>query len=137
MPAVVRGIHYVSGTVSMDHDGQPQREAPTRGDVQKFTAGLAPDETAALLGRARPAPRARQREAAGSAAGPPVYASWEDFLDRTTPAARMAWCRKKAMRANRSRLMSGAPDMKITGADVWALLRMAVKGHQEVPGGRS
>ena len=49
MPAVVRGIHYVWGTVSTDHDGRPQREAPTREEVLKFAAGLAPDEAAALL----------------------------------------------------------------------------------------
>src|ERR1700693_55829 len=96
------------------------REGPTREEILKFAAGLAPDEAAALLSRARPAPRVPEPEAAGAAAGPPAYASWEACLDRTTPAARMAWCRKKAMRANRPRLMSGPPDVKITGADVWA-----------------
>src|SRR5882757_5196540 len=109
----------------MDHDGRPQREAPTREEVLRFAGGLAPDEAAALLARTRPAPRVPEPEAAGSAAGPQAYASWEDFLDRTTPAVRMAWCRKKAMRANRSRLMSGAPDVKITGADVRAVLETA------------
>jgi hypothetical protein len=37
----------------------------------------------------------------------------------------MAWCRKKATRANRPRLMSGPPDVKITGVDVWAVLEAA------------
>jgi hypothetical protein len=111
--------------LSMDGVGRPQREAPTREEMLKFAAGLPLGEAAALLARARPAPRVPEPEAAGPAAGPQVYASWEDFLDRTTPAVRMAWCRKKAMRANRSRLMSGAPDVKIAGADVWAVLEAA------------
>jgi hypothetical protein len=75
MPTVVRGIHYVWGTVSTDHDGQPQREAPTREEVLNRAAGLAPDEAAAVLAGVRPVPRVPEREAAGSAARPPVYAS--------------------------------------------------------------
>lgn len=45
----------------MDHDGRPQREAPTREEALRFAAGFAPDEAAALLARTRPAagPRAR------------------------------------------------------------------------------
>jgi hypothetical protein len=58
-------------------------------------------------------------------AEPPVYASWEDFVSRTTPAQRMAWCRAKAKKANRPRLMSGPPDVKIKGEDVWAVLKAA------------
>lgn len=42
----------------------------------------------------------------------------------------MSWCQKKATRANRPRLMSGPPDVKITGADVWAVLE-AAKGRCE------
>jgi hypothetical protein len=131
----------------MDHEGRSQREAPTREEVLKFAAGLAPDEAAALLARARPAPRVPEPEGTGLAAGPPVYVSWEDFLDRTTPAVRMAWSRKKAMRANRSRLMSGAPDVKISGAEVWSVLEtasgqceycgsLAVENRPSGPGGR-
>lgn len=131
----------------MDHDERYQREAPTLEELLEFAAGLPPDEAEALLARARPALRVPEPEASGAAAGPPVYVSWEDFLDRTTPAGRMAWCRKKAMRANRSRLMSGAPDVKITGADVWAVLEaargrceycrsLAVENRPSGPGGK-
>ena len=58
----------------MDHDRRPQREAPTREEVLRFAAGLAPGEAAALLVRVRPAPRAPEPEAADLGAGPPAYA---------------------------------------------------------------
>jgi hypothetical protein len=103
---------------------QTPREAPTRAELLRFARQLPPDQGKALLARARPAPRAPEPED-GPAAGPPVYASWEDFVDRTTPAQRVAWCRSKAQRANRPRLMSGPPDVKITGSDVWAVLKAA------------
>lgn len=111
--------------MNLDHDERLEREAPTREELLRFAAGLPPDRAEALLARARPAPQVPEPEASGPVAGPPVYVSWEDFLDRTTPADRMAWCRKKAARANRPRLMSGPPDVKITGADVWGVLEAA------------
>lgn len=119
--------------MSLDHDKRPQREVPTFEELLEFAAGLPPDEADALLARARPAPQVPEPEALGPAPVPPVYVSWEDFLDRTTPAGRMAWCRKKATRANRPRLMSGPPDVKITGADVWTVLE-AAKGQCEYCG---
>ena len=119
--------------MSLDHDKRPQREAPTHGELLEFAAGLPPEKAEALLARAQQAPQAPEPEAPGTTPVPPVYVSWEDFLDRTTPAGRMAWWRKKATRANRPRLMSGPPDVKITGADVWAVLE-AVKGRCEYCG---
>lgn len=113
----------------MDHDKLPQRETPTYAELVEFAAGLPPEEAEALLARARPVPQAPESEAPGPAPAP-AYMSWEDFLARTTNAGRMAWCRKKATRANRPRLMSGEPDVKITGADVWAVLE-AAKGRCE------
>jgi len=98
----------------------------------EFAAGLPPEEAEALLARARPVPQAPESEAPGPAPAP-AYMSWEDFLARTTDAGRMAWCRKKATRANRPRLMSGAPDVKITGADVRAVLE-AARGRCEYCG---
>lgn len=92
----------------MNHDKRPQREAPTYAELLEFAAGLPPDEAEALLARARLAPQAPEPEVHGPTLAPPAYVSWEDFLARTTPAGRMAWCRKKATRANRPRLMSGA-----------------------------
>jgi hypothetical protein len=111
----------------------PQREAPTFEELLRFAERLPPAEADALLARVRPAPRAPGLEAAGPVTGPPVYVSWEGFLDLTTSADRMAWCRNKAKRANRPRLMSGPPDVKITGADVWAVLE-AAKGRCEYCG---
>jgi hypothetical protein len=115
----------LGGPLSLDHEERPPREAPTREELLEFAAGLPPEEAGVLLARARPALGSPEPEALGTVAPPPVYGSWEDFLDRTTPAGRMAWCRKKALRANRPRLMSGVPDVKITGADVWAVLEVA------------
>ena len=111
--------------MSLDRDEQPEREVPTREELLKFAAGLPHEEAEALLARARPASRVPEPEVPGLVAAPPVYVSWEDFLDRTTSADRMSWCRKKAARANRPRLMSGPPDVKITGADIWAVLQAA------------
>jgi hypothetical protein len=103
---------------------KPAREAPTRDELLRFAAQLPPEQGRALLARARPAPRVAEREDR-PLAGPPVYASWEDFVRRTTPAQRMAWCQAKAEKANRPRLMSGPPDVKIKGEDVWAVLKTA------------
>ncbi len=125
---------------------QPQREAPTLTELLKLAETLPPDEAAKLLARARPAPLVPTPETE-LAAGPPVYRSWEDFLDRTTATERMAWCRKKAKTANRPRLMSGPPEGKVTGADVWAVLEnvrgrcefcgsLAVENRPSGPGGR-
>ena len=114
--------------MSPDYDERPQREAPTYEELLDFAAGLPPAQAEALLAGARPVPQPSEPEPAGSAPIPPVYVSWEDFLARTTPAGRMAWCQKKATRANRPRLMSGPPDVKITGVDVWAVLE-AAKGR--------
>lgn len=55
----------------------------------------------------------------------PRYRDWEDFLARTTLAGRRAWCAKKRKVANRWRLMSGAPESLITGAQVLAILERA------------
>jgi hypothetical protein len=115
-----------------ERDAKVEREAPTREELLRFAATLPPGEAAVLLAKARPAPQMPESGTA-LAAGPPVYASWEDFLDRTTASARMAWCQGKAKRANRPRLMSGPPDVKITGADVWAVLEHA-KGRCEYCG---
>jgi hypothetical protein len=119
--------------LSLGDEERSQREAPTRTELLQFAAGLPPEEAKALLARVRPVPRVPEPEVAGSATEPPAYVSWQDFLDRTSPADRMAWCRKKAARANRPRLMSGPPDMKITGADVWTVLE-AARGRCEYCG---
>lgn len=79
-------------------------------------------------GRAAPEPRqpvpefVRRIATAGEV---PAYASWTDFLERTTPTVRMAWCRAKAEKANLPRLMSGVPEAMITAQDVWRVLEAA------------
>jgi hypothetical protein len=40
---------------------------------------------------------------------PSEFVSWADFIARTTPAQRRAWCARKAGKANGPRLMSGTP----------------------------
>jgi hypothetical protein len=52
------------------------------------------------------------------------FASWEDFLHRTTEAKRLR-CAKKAKVANRERLMSGRRDMLITSRGVLAVIGAA------------
>jgi hypothetical protein len=104
---------------------EPPREAPTLAELVDFARQLPADDAEALLAKARPAPPIPERGAATAPAGKPVYSSWEDYLVHTTASERMLWCRKKAERANRKRLMSGEPDVKLRGADVWAVLESA------------
>jgi hypothetical protein len=58
-------------------------------------------------------------------ASPPMYASWHDYLARTSPAERMSRCAQRAQKANRKRLLSDAPEVRLTTADVWAVLEAA------------
>jgi hypothetical protein len=101
------------------------REAPTLAELIDFAKQLPADDAEDLLTKARPAPPTPAPENTAAAAGEPVYTSWEDYIERTTVSQRMLWCRKKAERANRKRLMSGEPQVKIHGADVWAVLETA------------
>lgn len=59
---------------------------------------------------------------------PPLFENWEDYLVRTPAEIIRAWCAKKASRANRKRLLSVAPSVKITAADVLNIL-MTAKGR--------
>jgi hypothetical protein len=104
---------------------EPPREAPTLAEVIAFARQLPVDEAKALLSRVRPAPPAPSPGSTTAPAGRPVYTSWEDYLKQTTASQRLLWCRRKAKVANRKRLMSGEPDVKIRGEDVWAVLEIA------------
>jgi hypothetical protein len=104
---------------------EPSREAPTLAELIDFARQLPANDSEALLARARPAPPAPVPGSAAAPAGKPVYTSWEDYLTHTTVSERMLWCRKKAERANRKRLMSKEPDVKLCGAHVWAVLETA------------
>ncbi|MGE4274427.1 MAG: hypothetical protein AB7E31_16465 [Desulfitobacterium sp.] len=57
-----------------------------------------------------------------------MFTSWEDFLERTTEKERMDWCKTKANKANRKRLLSEEPKIRVTGEDVWRVLE-SYQGH--------
>jgi hypothetical protein len=56
---------------------------------------------------------------------PPVFSSWADYLVRTPQHERMARCYSAATKANRKRLLSDAPRVRLTAQDVWAVLEAA------------
>jgi hypothetical protein len=55
----------------------------------------------------------------------PLHASWDDYLARTSHAERIVWCASKAKVANRTRLLSEAPKVKLTAEDVLAVMEAA------------
>jgi len=59
------------------------------------------------------------------AAGPPIYASWTDYLANTTYGQRMRRCYAAAKKANRKRLLSASPGFHLSGQDVWAVIENA------------
>ncbi|TKA01994.1 hypothetical protein [Actinacidiphila oryziradicis] len=56
---------------------------------------------------------------------PPSFLTYEEFLAGTPLRDIRFWCSRKAVRANRERLMSGRPAEKITTDDVVAILTNA------------
>jgi hypothetical protein len=48
-----------------------------------------------------------------------------DYLQRTTRSERMVRCYAAAKKANRKRLLSGAPNNRLSGADVWNVIEAA------------
>ena len=56
---------------------------------------------------------------------PPRFASWADWLTRTTPDQKRTWCQAKADKANHARLLSGTPGVRVSGRDVWRVLEAA------------
>jgi hypothetical protein len=55
----------------------------------------------------------------------PIYLSWDDYVSRTTPATRLARCAQAAKKANRKRLLSKAPTVRLTALDVLGVLEAA------------
>jgi hypothetical protein len=100
------------------------REASTLAELLRRLADLPPADAVRILARATPAPLHPAAET-GELPPPPRYASWDDFLTRTTLAERRRWCAQKAGKANRERLMSGRPEIKITTEQVWTVLEAA------------
>jgi hypothetical protein len=104
---------------------EPEREAPTLDELLSFAATLPPGQAEKLLARARPAPRAPREPDNGLETPPPLYTSWYEYLAGTTAEERLRWCQAKAKTANRTRLMSGAPERPITATEVWDVLDAA------------
>lgn len=106
---------------------------PTWAQLTERVSTLPADRARKILDRARPAPAAPdpQRAPVPPTSGlptpvpDPVYASWDDYLARTTRQDRRRWCAVKVRTANRARLMSGCPAERITVDDVWAVLAKA------------
>jgi hypothetical protein len=58
----------------------------------------------------------------------PAFASWADYLARTSERQRMARCYAAAKKANRKRLLSDVPFTQLSAQDVWAVME-AAKGR--------
>lgn len=99
-----------------------EREVPTLGEFREAVARLPADQARQIMARARPRPATPP---AGVGEPPPAYASWGDYLARTTAAERRRWCAAKAAKANSPRLMSGRPETTIIAGDVLAVLEEA------------
>jgi len=56
---------------------------------------------------------------------PPVYASWLDYLQRTTRSECMDRCYAASKKANRKRLLSDVPSKRLSGPGVWAIIDAA------------
>lgn len=103
--------------------GLPGPEAVGLAELAERLSRLPQERARKIISRARPAPLS---PAAGkSAPGPPGYASWDDFLARTSPADRRKWAAAKAKKANSERLMSGRPTERIAADDILAVLESA------------
>jgi hypothetical protein len=55
----------------------------------------------------------------------PVFATWADYIARTSERERMARCYAAAKKANRKRLLSDAPTTRLSARDVWAVMQSA------------
>jgi hypothetical protein len=55
----------------------------------------------------------------------PRYASWEDWLGRVSPAEVRHWCQLMAHSANRPRLLSGRPQVRVHPETIWAVIAAA------------
>jgi hypothetical protein len=64
-------------------------------------------------------------ETAGAPGPDPIYASWENYLARTSWAELRRRCRDTAKRANRKRLLSSAPAHQVNPLWVWRLMSSA------------
>ncbi len=59
---------------------------------------------------------------------PPIFLSWTDYLTQTSLTERMTRCLSIAKKANKKRLLSEAPKVRLTAQEVWTLIE-AAKGR--------
>ena len=95
-----------------------QPEVATLAEIEQRLATLLPEKTNAIRQHLQPIPL-RPKPSRGWAVPIPAYASWEDYLATTAEAKRRKWCMIKAKKTNRERLISGRPEHRLTGYDVW------------------
>jgi hypothetical protein len=100
-------------------------------------AALTSESLAAALRSGRATPEAALRAMAqahpvdvGPRSGPtdsvtPLYASWDDWLQRGTAAEIRRWFQQMAHTANRPRLLSGVPMVRVSPGVVWRVLAAA------------
>jgi hypothetical protein len=65
---------------------------------------------------------AEMAEAADKVRPPPIFASWADYLQRTTLGERMNGCHNKANKANKR---SSPASRRLRGVDVWNVMKAA------------
>ena len=124
IPAYTPCACTMSGVPSLElSEANWPREAPTLPELLEAVSALQPEQAAAILARAVPAPLSPPPQSGAPPA--PRFASWADFIAQTTPAERRAWCARKAKKANAPRLMSGSPSEKVGADDVWQVLAAA------------
>jgi hypothetical protein len=70
-------------------------------------------------------PRIQWPHVETSPAPPPIFQSFDDYVARTTVAERMNKCNAAAKKANRERLLSAAPKVRLSARDVWAVCEAA------------
>lgn len=104
-----------------------QPEAATLAEIEQRLATLSPERADAIRQRLQPIP-SRPKPSRGWPVPIRAYASWEDYLATTTETQRRKWCRMKAKKANRERLISGRPERRLTGYDVWEVIEEARGG---------
>lgn len=97
-------------------------------------AALTLESLAAALRSGRATPEAALRAMAqahpvdvGPRSGPPAsvtpqYASWDDWLQGVSAAEIRRWCQQMAHTANRPRLLSGVPLVRVSPGVVWRVL---------------
>jgi hypothetical protein len=96
--------------------------------VRDEQARLAADHLASRDPGRNSTPRIQWPGVETAPAPPPTFRSFDDYLARTSAAKRKAKCSAAAQKANRKRLLSSAPEVHLTGKDVWAVFE-AAKGR--------